>query len=154
VADHAPVAREVEPWGLVNARGVWYLVGLDKDRGAERTFRLSRIVGAVAAVGRAGTVTIPADIDLQRSVANGSDEAGSAAALLRVRAGRAAGLRRVATNVQPVGTGEYDDIHVPMASLTDLARRVAAQGPDVIVVDPAELRDTVRTLLREAVEQR
>lgn len=154
VADRMPVARAVEPWGLVNFRGAWYLVGFDTDRGAERTFRLSRIAGPVSTVGRAGAVAIPADIDLKRSVASDGDDAGSAAALLRIKAGRAAGLRRVATSVQPVGTGEYDDVHVPLTSLTDLARRVAAHGPDVVVVDPAELRDAVRTLLREAVGRR
>jgi len=153
VADRTPAARSVEPWGLVNARGVWYLVGLDRDRGAERTFRLSRVVGPVTTVGRSGAVTVPPDIDLQRSVAAGSDDADSTAALLRVKAGRAAGLRRIATSIQRVGTGGYDDIHVPMVSLTDMARRVAAQGPDVIVVDPAELRDAVVTVLREAVSR-
>lgn len=154
VADRAPVARSVEPWGLVNARGVWYLVGLDKDRDAERTFRLSRVVGPVAALGKPGAVTVPPDIDLQRSVAAGSDDAGATAALLRVRAGRAAGLRRVATSIERVGTGGYDDLRVPMSSLTDMARRVAAHGPDVVVVDPAELRDAVLGVLRGAVGQR
>lgn len=154
VADRAPATRTVEPWGLVNARGAWYLVGLDRDRQAERTFRLSRIAGPVATVGKPGAVTIPADIDLRRSVHDGSDDAGATAALLRVRAGRAAGLRRVALSVEPVGTGEYDDVRVPMSSVGDLARRVAAYGPDVIAVDPPELREAVRTLLAGAVGQR
>jgi proteasome accessory factor B len=154
VADRAPAARTVEPWGLVNVRGAWYLVGLDRDRGAERTFRLSRITGPVTTVGKPGTVTIPADIDLKRSVTDAGDDAGATAALLRIRAGRAAGLRRIATSVQPVGTGEYDDVHVPMSSVSDLARRVAEHGPDVLAVDPAELRDAVQAVLREAVGQR
>jgi proteasome accessory factor B len=154
VADRAPATRAVEPWGVVNFRGAWYLVGFDTDRAAERTFRLSRITGPVSTVGRAGAVSIPADIDLKRSVASGSDDAGAVAALLRIRAGRAAGLRRIATSVQPVGTGEYDDVHVPMTSVTDMARRVAAHGPDVIVVDPAELRSAVLGLLHEAAVQR
>src|ERR1700756_426227 len=35
--------RTVEPWGVVTEKGRWYLVGHDRDRGATRTFRLSRI---------------------------------------------------------------------------------------------------------------
>ena len=51
--------RTVEPWGVVTAHGRWYLVGHDVDRGAVRTFRLSRIGDDVTGVrtvrGRAQT---------------------------------------------------------------------------------------------------
>ena len=43
--------RTVEPWGVVTYRGRWYLVGHDRDRDADRTFRLSRIGADVKAVG-------------------------------------------------------------------------------------------------------
>ena len=39
--------REVEPWGLGSRFGQWYLVGLDRGRGAKRLFRLSRMTTAV-----------------------------------------------------------------------------------------------------------
>ncbi|HEX2240221.1 MAG TPA: WYL domain-containing protein, partial [Actinomycetota bacterium] len=35
--------REVDPWGLVEALGRWYLVGFDHLRGAERMFRVERM---------------------------------------------------------------------------------------------------------------
>src|SRR5690606_31208556 len=38
-------SRSVEPWRLIASRGGWYLVGHDRDRGAPRVFRLSRIEG-------------------------------------------------------------------------------------------------------------
>ena len=44
--------RHVEPWRLIASGGGWYLVGHDRDRGAPRVFRLSRIVGTVK-IGRA-----------------------------------------------------------------------------------------------------
>ena len=46
--------RTVEPWGVVSARGRWYLVGHDRDRADVRSFRLSRIAGPVTTLGRAG----------------------------------------------------------------------------------------------------
>lgn len=49
-----PETRHVEPWALECWRGHWYLAGWDRDRGAERVFRLSRITGKVRA--RAGSV--------------------------------------------------------------------------------------------------
>lgn len=37
--------RTVAPYGLVNRRGAWYLVGLDQDADDIRSFRLQRIAG-------------------------------------------------------------------------------------------------------------
>ena len=45
--------RTVEPWGVLTARGRWYLVGHDRDRDANRIFRLSCITD-VKAVGSQG----------------------------------------------------------------------------------------------------
>ncbi|WP_434080658.1 helix-turn-helix transcriptional regulator [Sanguibacter sp. Z1732] len=45
--------RTVEPWRLFAKDRGWYLVGFDRDRDAQRRFRLSRIAGA-RAPGRAG----------------------------------------------------------------------------------------------------
>lgn len=52
-----PEQRQVEPWTLECWRGHWYLAGWDRDRGAERVFRLSRISGRVRS--RAGAFTAP-----------------------------------------------------------------------------------------------
>lgn len=40
-------ARTVEPWRLSFSRGHWYLSGWDRDRDAERLFRVDRITGPV-----------------------------------------------------------------------------------------------------------
>ena len=40
-----PQRRELEPWGVVNRHGRWYVAGWDRGRGATRVFRLSRIAG-------------------------------------------------------------------------------------------------------------
>ena len=51
----------MQPWGLTSWRGRWYLTGFDLDRGAERVFRLGRVVGAVTTVGKPGAYAVPAD---------------------------------------------------------------------------------------------
>jgi proteasome accessory factor B len=44
--------RAVELWGLVFRGGHWYLVGLDRERGDIRAFRLSRVAGDLERAGR------------------------------------------------------------------------------------------------------
>ena len=53
-------ARDVEPWRLAFRRGHWYLEGFDRDRGAERQFRLDRVEGTVVLGERGTAVTTPA----------------------------------------------------------------------------------------------
>lgn len=139
--------RTVQPWGMVNYRGFWYVVGHDVHRGAPRTFRLTRIRSAVAAVGPAGAVRVPPDTDLMGFVAAHADDAPAAAALLRIRAGTAAGLRRGAELLHSDTATGYDDVRIPVSTLADTARRVASHGPDVLVIDPPELREAVVDLL-------
>ena len=89
--------RTVEPWGVVTEKGRWYLVGHDRDRGATRTFRLSRIGDEVTPIGPAGAVTRPVDADLREIVANAVGDATDGRAgsgLGRRRAGNRAAARR------------------------------------------------------------
>ncbi len=51
--------RRLQPWGLVRSSGRWYVVGHDVDRGEERVFRLSRIVGPVKATGKSAAYVVP-----------------------------------------------------------------------------------------------
>ena len=111
--------RTVEPWGVVTHDGRWYLVGNDLDRGATRTFRLSRIGEPVTAAGPDGSVHKPAGTDLRAVV---SRAVGSAAvtgsATVWVRDGRAQELRRLG---RPTGAATIDDctgavLEVPVRS--------------------------------------
>ncbi|MBX9247182.1 WYL domain-containing protein, partial [Actinotalea ferrariae] len=61
--------RHVEPWRLVASGGGWYLVGHDRDRGAARVFRLSRIDGPVRPEGPPGAFEPPAEVDTRSMVA-------------------------------------------------------------------------------------
>ncbi len=150
--------RRVEPWGMVSFAGRWYLVGHDTARGARRTFRLSRIVGTVTPVGRAGVVSVPPGLDLLALVAGSVEVPADRAATLLVRPGAAAGLRRreqrgeaalpASAELDPTGRhAGWDVVRIPFAHLWETARTVAEQGPDVYVVEPEDLRDAVIRML-------
>jgi len=145
--------RRLQPWGLVSFRGRWYVIGHDLDRRAQRTFRLSRIAGEVVATGRAGAYSVPADVDLLAEVRKNAEPVSERTAELRVRPGRAVGLRRGAELISAAsGDGnpvtDVDLLRVPITGLWDTARKVAASGSDVQVIDPPDLRDAVLRLLR------
>jgi proteasome accessory factor B len=156
--------RNVQPWGLVSYKGRWYLVGNDVERAATRTFRLSRIVGTVHPVGRAGVVSAPAELDLLALVAGSVELPADRTATLLIRPGAATGLRRrsardevggqavTADELDPVGRhAGWDVVRVPFAHLWDTARTIAEQGPDVFVVEPPDLRESVIRLLLGAM---
>ena len=93
-----PQARELEPWGVVNRHGRWYVAGRDRGRDAVRVFRLSRIEGDVRFSGPPGSITVPPDADVREVVRTwDSAPAQEHTAVLRIRPGAGYGLRRYAT---------------------------------------------------------
>ncbi|MDL9935906.1 WYL domain-containing protein [Gordonia sp. ABSL1-1] len=143
----ASSTRTLEPWGVVTHRGRWYVVGHDRDRAATRTFRLSRI-SDIRPIGEPGSVVVPAGTDLQSVVSAAVDTAAGAdgrIARVWVAAGRAAGLRRLATDSEPGDAdGDPGDVlTIEIRSLSTLARMVLGAGRDAVVLDPPELRSTV-----------
>ena len=147
--------RQLQPWGLVSFRGRWYVVGYDAKRAERRTFRLSRIAGPVKMMGRSGAVRPPADIDLLAEVAASVERPADRTATVRIREGRAAGLRRVATTAHESGdTPGWDRVTIPLGSLWDTARRIAGHGPDVVVEEPIDLVDAVVRLLTGSRDSR
>src|SRR5262245_22610836 len=86
--------RHLEPWGILSWHGRWYVVGHDRDRGATRMFRLSRIVGDIGPAGRPGEYDVPEDLDLRSEAEWLGSMSPEASATLRVRPGAGWGLRR------------------------------------------------------------
>lgn len=142
--------RTVEPWGVVSRRGRWYLVGHDRDRGAPRVFRLSRIAGAVATIGRPGAFTVPEGLDL-RAMVGYQELPSERVALVRVRKGTCLGLRHAAQAVRS-GPGEWDEAAVTFADPERLAGWLASLGSDAVVVDPPDARDAVIRRLKGALQ--
>jgi proteasome accessory factor B len=141
------VRRTVEPWGVVSWRGRWYLVGHDRDRDDVRTFRVSRILGDVRTTGPAGAVRAPEGVDLTALVRRNNDlPPVVGVARVWVAAGRAHGLRRLG---RAVGPREHagrpgDELELDLRDPAMVTRWLAGHGPDVAVLEPADLAARVR----------
>ena len=96
-----PQQRHLQPWGVVNRHGRWYVAGHDTDRDAARVFRLSRIEGEVRFSGPAGSVSVPDGTDVRETVRvwDTQPPAAQRTAIVRVRPGAGHGIRRHATPV-------------------------------------------------------
>lgn len=67
--DHVPLKRRVDPYGYGLRKGEWYLFGFCHDRGGERSFKVSRIRGAVSLIGASDAgqeFDIPATFDVTK----------------------------------------------------------------------------------------
>jgi proteasome accessory factor B len=141
--------RHLEPWGVVNRNGRWYVAGQDTDRGAERVFRLSRIEGPVSFTGPPGAVVVPPDADVRGAVKNWDyDPPEQRTAVLRVRRGQGHGLRRRAVSAEPSDTSGWDIITVTYSDTVWYGEQLASYGADVVVLDPPDLREAVITRLK------
>ena len=143
--------RELEPWGVVNRRGRWYVAGHDRARNATRVFRLSRIDGPVKMTGPAGSVTVPAGADVRELVKDWDvAPVRDHTAVLKVRQQAGFGLRRWAKEVVP-DTGGWDRVTVSFADVPWYAEYIASFGPDVVVVEPPDLREAVINRLKGVI---
>jgi proteasome accessory factor B len=153
------LTRVIEPWKLLARRGGWFVVGRDRDRGAPRSFRLSRIEGRVRTLGPPEAFGEPDAAALSSVLASWS--AGeSRVATLAVRPERAEALR--ARAVDPTdeldltdprlarAVADRDVVHVPFTSAWELAEEVVGYGDAVLVLAPPAVRDIVLRLLRVA----
>jgi proteasome accessory factor B len=146
-----PQQRRLDPWGVVNRHGRWYVAGHDADRDAVRVFRLSRIEGPVRFTGPAGSVTVPEGTDVRETVREwDTHPPAQRTALLRVRSGAGHGIRRYATSVVPDGDG-WDLVEAPFSDVGWYAEHLASFGRAVLAVEPADLREAVITQLKGAL---
>lgn len=149
--DGTTSTRRIQPWGLTQWRGRWYVTGWDLDREAERVFRLSRIDGAIRTIGKPGAFDPPADHHPRVLVRDSeSVPVDQPPAVVRVRRGAGNLLRRRARTV-----GEIDDdwslIDLDYRDELELAVEVASYGPDVVVEAPQSVKDHVVDLLTGAL---
>ncbi|MGC4111944.1 MAG: WYL domain-containing protein [Nocardioides sp.] len=88
----APLTRHLEPWGVVRFSGRWYVVGQDVDRGEERVFRLSRVVGPARMTGQPGSFVVPPGTDVREATRRLGPGVPAEEAVVLVRPGTAAVL--------------------------------------------------------------
>ena len=153
--------RRVEPWQLIARRGGWVLLGWDQDRGATRSFRLSRIEGTVRTVGEPGAFPPPSPQEVEQAMAAWR-EGPSQVATLAVLPERAEAMRVRAIEppsdavdwssdpvVGPLVVGR-DVVHVAFRNGWELAEELVGYGDAVLVLDPAEVRERVLEQLEHA----
>ena len=135
--ESAPRTRRVQPLALVEYEGRWHVFGIDLDVRADRTFLISRIVGPVA-VTRVSFDPALREGAGERALAGLEEVAARNIALLEVNPGTEAALR-LARRARPAEQG----IHVSYVDAQIFADELASYGPEVRVVEPADLRDRV-----------
>jgi predicted DNA-binding transcriptional regulator YafY len=143
-AGDEPRWRTVDPVGLVNARGQWYL--LATREGADRTYRLSRVLDVEELTEPAAG---PAGVDLERvweeRRARFMATLPDLTAVVRVReAARAALVRRARVVVAERADGEgWLRVEAGFAGLDHALAVVWSLGPDAEVLGPQRLRSAV-----------
>jgi len=146
--------RTLEPWGLTSYKGRWYVIGRDVDRQASRMFKLSRMTELPRRVSRAGAYEVPADLDLRSLARSLAPRERTETALLAIRAGKAPALARrgesaVSDLDLPAGFAVYA---VSFSDLHSAVEEITQHAADVVVLEPAELRELVVRGLTAVVE--
>lgn len=141
----APGDRTVDPWGLLQVGGTWYLVAA--HRGRPRSYRVSRI-GSVRRLGRPSRR--PPDLDLRQVWQRMRDDFRQEPAteiVLRVHPPRRdIVLRSLAVTAlgdpRPVA-GSAETFTLRVRSLDAAAAMLVGYGAEVDIVSPALLRDKI-----------
>jgi proteasome accessory factor B len=149
--DPETTTRHLEPWGIVSWHGHWYVIGHDRDRSSERMFRVSRIEGDVQPDGEPHEYDVPTDLDLRALASSLAPPHPHSSARVLVRQGAGGGLRRRAASSRPGDEG-WTEIELPYGSGSSLAEELTSYGPDVVVLEPTEIRDAVIRRLTGLVE--
>ncbi len=139
--------RTLEPWGVLSWQRRWYVVGHDRDRDAERSFRLSRIDGPVRIFGEAGSFKRPEKVDLLHHV-TGRDIDETHIAHVRVNGTGAGRLRQLSESATD------GILSIPYFDVGILARIVASAGPSAVALDPPELVAAVINRLTAVIGDR
>jgi predicted DNA-binding transcriptional regulator YafY len=141
-----PMNRRLQPWGLVSWHGHWYVGGYDLDRDAPRVFRLSRVRGRVQTVGKAGAYEVPPGFEVRAMVDAEAphDQRPARQATVRLAPGTSHRLRATGNPVD----GEPNVFDLEFVSLSGFAEVLAGHGPNVVVLEPPDLRDAVVERLR------
>ena len=148
--------RELDPWGLVDKNGLWYLIA-GTPRG-QRTFRVDRMRSAEPS---GAGFEPPAHFDLAAEWSRISDQ-------LETRRSRTSAdvtlpddlvtpLRDVlgARHVEPTGPSVDGRVPLRVTSNTPamLARQLAGWAPEIEVLGPPEIREALAAIGRELAER-
>lgn len=144
-ASSGSAVRTVEPWTFRFVRGAQYVIGFDRDRQAQRNFRLNRIAGAVKPFGPEGAYEIPdplpADDEHETPLQ-------TATVLVRPEAGHV--LRRRGTYLRT--EDGWDVFEVDYRYADALRDQILMLGGAARVLEPHGLAASVEHHARKALE--
>ena len=138
--------RQLQVFGVQARKSHWYLIGLDTEKRAIRNFRVDRIQGVVAAIGKAQSYEIPTSFE----IAELEPAIETPLAVLQIRPGSGYQLRRMATSIETAD--DWDLLEVPIFDLDFVTSLILWHGEDVIVSSPAQLKSAVVTALEKLVK--
>lgn len=145
--DNAKIGvRHVQPWGVVAARGQWYLVGHDEDRGATRAFRMSRFASDLKTVKAKNAYVPPGDTDLRSLVLTDFSSEEKVDVSVELTADHGAKLRSLADAVTE------DVAHFSRADPDMLISEVLRAGGGAKVLEPDWVRAAVEAGLQSAID--
>ncbi|MEW5718979.1 MAG: YafY family protein [Chloroflexota bacterium] len=150
--DPEPQTREVEPYAVVHRSGWWYVVGHCRLRNALRSFRVDRIV-EVTLLDK--TFQTPADFDIRAFLAQAFESETKIQVRMRF-APQGAHIARDLAGTWDALEEQSDGAVIVALTMPDLqwaASMALGFGPVVTVLEPADLRQTVRAWASAVVEQ-
>lgn len=131
-----PVVRVLEPWAYGAIDGTFYLTGFDLTRGAQRTFRMSRI-DSIEALPEFGSEPVP-EASATELITMGLQRAGR---LVRAR------LLFLEEGAWELRSKAGDEGWIGPVDRTWLVRTAAAYAPKVIIAEPRDVaQEVVETL--------
>jgi predicted DNA-binding transcriptional regulator YafY len=167
IAGRAPVEfsyrgerRELEPWGLLLRGGFWYVIGHDRVRDGQRTFRVDRFGGDDLVVGPPDSFERPASFDPRSAFPSDPKQIGHDAtgddpvdALVRIDAVRATSVERELGSDRVVERdGDGIVVRVPASNRPAFRSWVLGLLDHAVVLEPPVVRDEVVAWLRAVVE--
>jgi proteasome accessory factor B len=148
--------RIVDAYGLAVRGGHWYLVGLDRDRGEIRSFRLSRFASDVEDLGEGSEP--PQAFRAADNVRAGPWGPGEpqTSALVAFAPEVAWWATKGVAGAEGVRVRDdgWTEVRVPWQPGESLAAWVLSFGPDAEAIDPPELRDEVLRRLEATLAAR
>lgn len=146
--DVEATVRHVEPWGLIHRDGGWYCVAHDLDRNAPRIFRTSRISGEIE-------FDIPATVTVDPTWASLLDayfrnlKPMHVELLVAPEHGWVWRSQGTITGHRTIGGRNFELVELELKERDGLIGALAASAPNVMVVEPADLRLRVIEHLQE-----
>ncbi len=163
VASRSPIrfgyrgeSRHVEPYGLLLRGGFWYVVGHDRDRGEQRTFRVDRFGSDSLEAGEPDSFERPPSFDPRDAFPADPKQIGHAPAdgveaMVRIDVTRAAAIERElgADRVLARHPDGSVDVTVPATNLAAFRSWVLGLLDHAVVLGPDDVRDGIVSWLRE-----